>query len=220
MSERILDYPDGTELSAADLLELRTRRGTGGFSITGWELLGWCNLSDVRDAARWYARTGLHPIALHGVMPGAICTCSKGRDCESAGKHPVETGWQKAPLDGNRLDRLLAENPWWNVGLRMGLQPSGLFLIAIDIDGPRDLLAPLEAENGPLPATLTATTGSGGSHLLFTMPSDRAPRNRVRLAEGIDVRSAGGQIVAAPSRHVSGGRYRWTEVRNPEALPL
>ena len=100
----------------------------------------------------------------------------------------------------------------------MGLQPNGWFLIAIDVDGPRDLLAPLEEQHGPLPRTLTARTGSGGWHLIYKVNPEHAPGNRVKLAPGIDVRSEGGQIVISPSGHALGTRYRWVDLREPAEL--
>jgi hypothetical protein len=51
-----------------------------------------------------------------------------------------------------------------------------------------------------------ARSGGGGWHLLYA-PTGLG--NRVRLLPGVDWRGRGGLIVAAPSRHASGGRYRW-----------
>jgi hypothetical protein len=164
-----------------------------------------------------YAALGLHPIALHGIDDRGRCTCGRA-DCSAAGKHPVDRGWQDGPLRYDVLSDYLYEHPRANVGLRMGAQPGGWTLIAIDVDGPRSLLAPLEAEHGALPPTLTARTGRGGLHLLFRVPADRAPRNRVRMAPGVDVRSVGGQVVAAPSRHASGAVYGWTHILEPAEL--
>ncbi|MEI9940200.1 MAG: bifunctional DNA primase/polymerase [Pseudomonadota bacterium] len=36
---------------------------------------------------------------------------------------------------------------------------------------------------------------------------------------GVDIRSEGGQIVAAPSVHASGRPYRWFDAREPAVLP-
>ena len=101
----------------------------------------------------------------------------------------------------------------------MGLQPNGWNLIAFDVDGDRSLLEPLEAEHGALPPTLTTKTARG-LHLIFRVPTTMKIRNSVRLAPGVDVRSEGGQIVAPPSRHVSGAYYSWAAIREPARLPL
>lgn len=217
MVSAIDEQPVGAHGAVATLEQLDTLRERVRNSPPRdpWNDLG--NATDRRSAAAHLIRLGLHPIAIHGLRDGK-CTCPK--ECgKSAGKHPVLRGWQHADLDGDSLDKMLATNWSYNLGLRMGPQPNGWFLIALDVDGPRELLKPLEAEHGALPPTLTARTGSGGSHLVYRVSDPkRAPGNRVKLAPGIDVRSEGGQIVCAPSRHLSGAPYAWAELRVPEVL--
>ncbi|HEY5646962.1 MAG TPA: bifunctional DNA primase/polymerase, partial [Pseudomonadales bacterium] len=60
-------------------------------------------------------------------------------------------------------------------------------------------------------------SGGGGRHLYFAHPGGALP-NRVDLFRGIDFRGDGGVIVAPPSIHPSGGRYRWVEGRSPDVL--
>jgi hypothetical protein len=88
-------------------------------------------------------------------------------------------------------------------------------LVVLDIDpghGGEVSVKALEAKFGPLPATLTVRTGGGGRHFYFTAPADSRPiPNRVGLSKGIDVRGDGGLVVAPPSVHPSGRRYRWVE---------
>ena len=113
----------------------------------------------------------------------------------------------------------MLESNWrFNLGLRCGLQPSGVYLVAIDVDGPRELLEPLEKKNGKLPPTLTARTGSGGLHLIYRVLPNHKISNRVKLAPGIDVRAEGGQIVVSPSRHHSGTYYQWLNACEPAEL--
>lgn len=194
---------------------------TGGLPL-GWDSLRSFNAPGTRDkqtAIRVYERLGLHPILLHGVQADGSCTCGRAECIDSTGKHPVFSGWQTAALDVDRIDRALAENFRFNVGLRMGPQPGGFTLVTIDVDGERELLAPLEREHGALPPTLTASSGKG-LHLIFKLADGvAAPKNRVRLAPGVDVRSERGQIVAAPSTHRSGRVYQWLDVREPVELP-
>lgn len=184
--------------------------------------LGWYTLrlpNDTRTFAAVYARLGLSPMVLHGLEDGR-CTCGRP-DCErSAGKHPLRAGWQQERVSPAAVDQQLAENWQYNLGLRMGLQPSGMRLVCLDLDGPASLLAAEERVHGALPPTLTARTGSGGLHLVYRLPDGaEMPPNRTRVAPGIDVRSEGGQIVAAPSRHRSGRRYEWIDAREPAVLP-
>lgn len=199
------------------------RRETPRVVEHGWSDLAWIGQTDKRDAIRIYARLGLHPIAVYGLDANRNCTCPKGAECRTAGKHPIGNGWEKKSLDLDALDRKLSADWRTNIGLRMGAQPNGMFLIAIDCDGDRSILEPLEAEHGALPETLTHRSGSGGSHLLYRVPAERAPRNRVKLQArngkvSADIRSAGGMIVAAPSLHHTGTRYTWVNARQPEEL--
>jgi putative DNA primase/helicase len=203
-------------LADGERAALLRQRGKSRPIPISWESLLGANMSDARDAAAIIARLGGHPIAVHGARPDGSCTCERP-NCAAAGKHPVEPGWQRSPLDLERLDTMLRERWELNLGWRMGVQPGGYVLVAIDVDGPRNLLEPVEREHGPMPPTLTATTARG-LHMLYRVPPDRVLRNRVRLAPGVDVRAAGGMIVVAPSRHVSGARYRWTDAREPEQL--
>jgi hypothetical protein len=103
------------------------------------------------------------------------------------------------------------------VAVRTGARPAGAGVVVIDLDSGGDAtLARLEREHGPLPPTLTATTGSGGRHLWFDHPGGLVPNSARRLGDGIDVRGDGGYVLVAPSRHITGDRYRW----HPHSLAL
>jgi putative DNA primase/helicase len=83
--------------------------------------------------------------------------------------------------------------------------------VVIDIDpdhGGERSLAALLNERGPLPASRTVRTGSGGRHLYFSHPGEPVPNDTGRrLGPGLDVRGDGGYVIAPPSSHTSGGRY-------------
>lgn len=114
---------------------------------------------------------------------------------------------------------------WWdrwpsaNIGFATG-PASGLLVLDIDCkleDGHASLSA-LERQSGfQLPHTWRDETPSGGAHVYFRHPRDRAPRNRVRFRPGLDIKAAGGSIAVPPSRRAD-GVYRWTE--HPLATPL
>lgn len=95
-------------------------------------------------------------------------------------------------------------------------------LVVLDVDprhGGDESLRALEREHGALPDTLEATTGGGGRHVYFAHPGGSV-RNRVGIAPGIDLRGDGGCIVAPPSVHPSGRRYRWRKGCGPGQLTL
>jgi hypothetical protein len=128
-------------------------------------------------------------------------------------------------------DRLVSEktlhdwfrrSPDYNVAIVTGAL-SGL--IVLDVDprhGGRNSLKELEREHGALPATMESITGGGGRHLYFAHPGG-VVTNRANIRPGIDLRGDGGCIVAPPSVHPSGKRYRWKRGHAPgeiEPAPL
>lgn len=101
-----------------------------------------------------------------------------------------------------------ARTPNANVGIITGMV-SGLAVLDIDTGhGGFESLKMLEAEHGALPATAMAETGGGGRHYYFASALPGL-RNRAALWPGIDLRAEGGMIVAPPSVHPTGRRYRW-----------
>ena len=82
-------------------------------------------------------------------------------------------------------------------------------------DGGDENLSVLEAAHGKLPDTITAVTGGGGRHYVFKYPQGRSVPNKTKFAPGLDTRSTGGLIVAAPSSHISGNRYQWLGGHSP-----
>ena len=100
---------------------------------------------------------------------------------------------------------------WWtswpkaNVGVVTG-SVSGVLIVDIDPrNGGEETLARLEW----LPPTLESATGGGGRHLWYAPPDGELPT--VELGMGVELKAERGLIVAPPSRHASGGRYRWLD---------
>jgi len=65
---------------------------------------------------------------------------------------------------------------------------------------------------------VTALTPSGGEHRLFVHDGIEIRNSVQKIGAKLDVRGEGGQIVAAPSLHRSGRRYRWN--RAPTDTPF
>ena len=119
-----------------------------------------------------------------------------------------------------------------NVGIATG---KGLLVLDIDRKHGKDggeVLASLERKHGELPATLTATTPSGGEHLYFNYPESVAIQSRANICkehgEGLDIRADGGYIVAPPSRteasadpkgKTATGGYTWSNALPVAELP-
>ena len=165
------------------------------------------------DRARKYAAHGWpvfplipgqkKPLIKSAHPPGHGC---KG-ECGALGH-----GLYDATLD----DALIAA--WWgedggaidaNIGIRTGV---ACWVLDIDCKAPKgggltgpEMVALLEAEHGSLPVTLSVRTPGGGEHRFFRLPPDRIIPNRTTIhapdgrKTSLDVRGAGGYVVAEPS---------------------
>jgi hypothetical protein len=177
-------------------------------------------LGTVRRYVLGYASLGLAVAPCFEIGPDGLCTCPAGAACDSPGKHPrTPHGLLDASTDPRQIDYWLRRYQTANWLLTTGAK-SGID--ALDSD-PRhvgdETLKHIERAYGPLPITVTATTGSGGEHRFFR--HHRGLRNSAgRLGPGVDVRGEGGYVIVAPSNHVSGGRYRWQPGRAPGEIPL
>jgi hypothetical protein len=150
------------------------------------------------------------------------CSCCFG-DCGSIGKHPRIGDWLN---DATTNERQIRE--WWgqwpsaNIGICTG-EVSRLLVIDVDpIWGGEKSFESLEKQCGKLPETLRVKTGSRGYHLYFKYPRGLQILSSEKLAgfSGIDVRGNKGYVVAPPSLHKSGRRYRWARpALKPVSLP-
>ncbi|MBE1488861.1 bifunctional DNA primase/polymerase [Plantactinospora soyae] len=170
-------------------------------------------MSPLLRAALEYAAAGVPVLPLH-TPTGAGCTCG-GSDCDRPGKHPR---WHRSLLrhglhDASTRPELIRQ--WWtrwpeaNVAARTGVR---FDVCDVDVPDGVSALRSLVSEHtisGPV-----VRTGSGGWHV-YLRPTGAG--NRTALLPGVDWRGVDGYVVAPPSRHASGRRYRW--VRPPD-VPL
>jgi hypothetical protein len=171
---------------------------------------------ELREAALALAACGLR------VFPVGAATFNV--DDRSNGKTPLIKGWpQRATTDAATIIA------WWadefsgaNIGIATGAG-SGITIVDLDHrpdegkDGPGQLAA-LEREHGDLPRTPTSRRGLGG-HLYFAYVAGLSSTNGA--LPGVDVKNDGGYVVAPPSLHRSGARYRWVvELRDQVPPPM
>lgn len=162
---------------------------------------------------RWakdYVHAGYYIFPVHTLDDTSACSCGTTA-CKDAGKHPrVQRGLKEASRDMDKIEEWFGANaPESNIGISTG-EISGITVIDIDI-GPGKFGAESWAEaikDHGEPQTLMAQTGSGGMHLFFQYNSALKTASNV-LGKGVDCRNDGGFVVAAPSRHRSGGVYEW-----------
>jgi hypothetical protein len=177
-------------------------------------------MSALLAAALGYAARGIPVYPVHWPRPGAGgaglgCSCPRGRYCDRPAKHPlVWHGVKDASRDPAQLARWWQRWPDANIGLA-----TGIIFDALDIDGLQGMAAlrqHLPTVDRRHPGPLVAT-GGGGWHYWYA-PSglgNRPPRGLTH----VDWRGLGGSVLVSPSRHISGGRYRWLRHLDHASLP-
>lgn len=159
------------------------------------------------DSATALAKSGFRVFPVFE-PEGSACSCSRGTTCTSPGKHPrIKNGFKSATTDLDVISSWWTKWPGANIGLRAG---DGL--VVIDIDGAE---GEREAQQLDLPPTLTAATGRG-RHLYYAGNA----KHRIGGLPGIDLQSEGSYVIAPPSMHASGVRYRWAEDSASALAPL
>ncbi|QRP47223.1 bifunctional DNA primase/polymerase [Amycolatopsis sp. FDAARGOS 1241] len=140
-------------------------------------------------------------------------------------KQPAVREWEtRATTDPARIRRCWTADRW-NVAVATG--PAGL--VVIDLDQPKPgqpgpdgatALADLAAQRGgPLPATYTVTTPSGGQHLYYLAPAGTHLRSSAsQLAPRVDVRAHGGYVVG-PGSVADVGGWELCDETDPVELP-
>lgn len=164
-----------------------------------------------------YAELGWRVFPCHNMVRGK-CSCGKGDDCSSRGKHPrTSRGVKDATTDPQKIAAWMRAYPDANWAVACGRE-SGFFVVDVDPrHGGFESMEAYEA-NHEVPHTLTSLTGGGGRHLFYAYPAGQAVGNRTNWLAGVDIKSDGGYVILAPSNHESGGTYRWRDWTD-DALP-
>jgi hypothetical protein len=176
------------------------------------------------DAALAYAKAGIPVLPLHWPKEDGGCSCKKGANCTSNGKHPRTTiGVYDATTDEATIKQWWKKWPKANIGIRTGAD-SGLVVLDVDPrNGGADSLKELEAEHGPLPYTWKVDTGGGGWHFYFSYPTDVVNvKSQGHFADGVEIKSDGAYVVATPSLHAGDKLYAWvpSTLQEPPASML
>lgn len=126
-------------------------------------------------------------------------------------------GWpDTATTDLEKIKRWWKLRPTANVGILCGRR-SGL--VIIDVDKRSDGFTSLRKlkEDHHFPITSKVRTGGGGAHYYFTT-TKAIQKSASKIAKGIDVCGRNSFVVAPPSIHKNGKRYKW--LNNEEIKPL
>jgi predicted P-loop ATPase len=162
----------------------------------------------------------------------AICSCEltgkKWNNCnvEKPGKHPWK-GWKQAPMDTPEQGYATFKAIWdeyphgVNIGVRTG-SVSGIWALDLDMGGAKNGVVDMQrwlAAQGLTweehLATLSAKTGGGGYHYVFSYPKDVDKISTVAphadMGPHVDIKGDGGFILVEPSVHTSGAVYKWRD---------
>lgn len=163
-------------------------------------------------------------------LPAALAYAKRGWHVAPVNVNYLPSGKKKVeflvPWGSNATDDQHIIESWWTdrpyAGIAIATKPSGLVVVDLDesegVGGLNEWLM-LCAAHGPdeLPETYAVTTPSGGLHLYFRDPENRATNSASKLAPGVDIRGGGssaGGVVFVPPTSTGRGSY---ETVNPEA---
>lgn len=172
-------------------------------------------MSNKLQWAKFWADKGFSVVPVHYVKDDGSCSCSRGSECESPGKHPAPSRWKKYQEERADVDQL---EMWFegrfkdhNIGVVTGAISGNVYAVDIDIaEGKQgqDTLDDLCMAHDDLPPTFEQRTGSGGKHIFLRAPKDTLIiTGKNVLGDGVDTRGEGGFVVVAPSNHYSGRNY-------------
>ena len=129
--------------------------------------------------------------------------------CRVQDKRPATAnGVKDATTDPDMIELWWRQEPEFNIAVATGAR-SRIFVIDIDGLDAETELTKLEAQHGPLPATVESITPRG-RHLFFQHPDQPVRNSAGKLAPGIDVRGDEGYALVPPSKHPTGRRYFWS----------
>lgn len=139
-------------------------------------------------------------------LAGKVPAIAGGRGCLDASTDcDVIRGWGRQFPDAN-------------VGLAAG-ERAGFWVLDVDGSIGAETIEELEHAHGELPRTPMCFTGGGGQHWFFSWQPGL--RNFVKALPGLDIRTCGGYVVAAPSKHPDTTRvYTWSVDHHPLDVSL
>jgi hypothetical protein len=157
-------------------------------------------------AALSYVSTRRWPVVPIWWPDGGLCACPQGADCDRPAKHPIGSlaphGLHDASTDPAVVRAWWRQHPLANIGLL-----TGVTFDVIDVDEPAGLDIIDEMGRAGYAPTVLGRAQTGRGWHLYVPPSGEG--NRARFAPGLDYRGRDGYVVASPSLHASGVRYRW-----------
>lgn len=152
------------------------------------------------DWALETAAHGLPVFPLVHTLPNGDCSCRKGAECPSKGKHPItKHGYLEATTDADKIRAWWTRNPDANIAIHPG---KDFVYMDLDVkkgkDGYKALADYLGIDRDSLEfITYAVETPSGGLHMYFK--ADKPYGDRAGVLDGVDVRASGGHVLGPGS---------------------
>jgi len=146
-------------------------------------------------------------------------------------KRPPISAWQDVATTntGTITAWYTGKYATYGIGIVIFQAEDGIRDIAIDLDehdsnsSGTATLRSHEKRHGTLPVTITAQTGSGGTHLLYKLKESHTDIGNGAgrlLGAGIDIRANNAQIVVTPTTHPNGNPYIWLDDHAPGEIEM
>lgn len=160
------------------------------------------------DWALAYAAAGFAviPVWYPSEENAGVCACEKGEACDRPAKHPIpKQGVKQATTDTGRIRAWWTEHPDANVAIATG-SVSKCIVIDVDVGNGKEgdiAITQACAENGGVPQTLKARSGSGGMHYIYKWRENPFTR-KIGFLKHVDYLSDGGYVIVQPSSNLKG----------------
>ena len=164
-------------------------------------------INGIPDEVATLAALGVRILPVHGITDSGDCTCGRVPCTTGPGKHPRIAAWPtEATSDLGQIEQWAATFPGTNWGAVADR------LLVIDVDPRNGGDGSIVLLRHMLPPTLTQDTGGGGTHYVYRLPEGvHLGNGRKDWKPGVDLLTGNTQFLIAPSRHVSGGEYKWRD---------
>jgi hypothetical protein len=146
------------------------------------------------------------------------CSCSKGINCPSIGKHPIHKYRYIDPFNYECMKDHYLEEFKNNPNLNVGFKVMGYSVLDVDNkNGGDQSLAHLLREYEINMENVISVKCSNGQHIYAS--NTHLKNTAGVVGNGLDVRSEGGFVVAPGSVHKSGTLYQWNEIGEVATMP-
>jgi len=136
---------------------------------------------------------------------------------DPGGKRPLVKWREESSCDPLAVRQMWSGTPNANVGIDCG--KSGLVVIDVDDISAVGELSERFGFDPSADDTAVVRTGRGGLHIYYRAGDEEVRNSASKIADHVDIRAAGGYVVAPPSLHESGNHYEWLRRTAPKPIP-